>query len=66
MEKKNKAHLCQCTNCMNILIDQNSQIGAKEYELTGEELEMQYLNDADNSYFWGCPICLTDKYLIDL
>lgn len=54
---------------MNILIDQNSQIGAKEYELTGEELEMQYLNDSsetDISYFWGCPICLTDEYLTDL
>ena len=64
-----KAHLCQCNNCMNILIDQNSKINAKEYELTGEELEMQYLNDSsetDISYFWGCPICMTDEYLIDL
>ena len=62
-----KAHLCKCNNCDSILIDQNSQVGAKELELTGNELEMQYTKDKETGdYFWACPLCETDGYLIDL
>lgn len=61
------ANLCKCNNCNSILIDQNSQIGAKEYELKGEEIEMQYCTDEQGENgFWACPICETDEYLIDL
>ena len=35
------ANLCKCNMCDSILIDQNPQIGAKEYKLKGTELEMQ-------------------------
>ena len=62
-----KANLCKCNNCGTILIDQNPQIGAKEYELTGNEEEMQYMKDEETGeYFWACPICETDDYLTDL
>lgn len=69
-----KANLCKCNNCDNILIDQNPQVDAKEYELTGNELEMQFFGggvdpmpeDMDSGLFWGCPVCLTDGYLMDL
>lgn len=61
-----KANLCKCNNCDSILIDQNSQIGANEYDLSGEEIEMQYMQDEDGEYFWACPLCETDDYLIDL
>ncbi len=62
-----KAHLCKCNNCDLILIDQNSQVGAKEYELTGKETEMQYVEDKESGLgYWVCPICETDDYLIDL
>ena len=68
------ANLCKCNNCESVLIDQNPQIGAKEYKLNGNELEMQYFgesgvkdkNGKNNENYWGCPICLTDDYLIDL
>jgi hypothetical protein len=43
------ANLCKCNNCDSILIDQNSQIGAKEYQLTGKEIEMQYI---ENQSIW--------------
>jgi hypothetical protein len=57
------ANLCKCNNCESVLIDQNSQIGAKEYPLTGKEIEMQYL---ENEGAWICPICETDDFLTDL
>ena len=66
------ANLCKCNNCNSVLIDQNPQIGANEYELTGKELDMQYIKGSDlqpnfdNETYWGCPICLTDDYLVDL
>jgi hypothetical protein len=59
----NKAHLCKCNNCENILIDQNSQVDATEHELKGNEIEMQY-NEKEG--IWVCPICETDGYLTDL
>jgi hypothetical protein len=60
-----KANLCKCNNCDSILLDQNPQIGAKEYELKGTEIAMQYETD-ENGGFWTCPICETDAYLNDL
>lgn len=60
------ANLCRCNKCGNTLIDQNPQVGAKEYELTGSENEMQYTMAENGEYFWACPVCETDEYLIDL
>lgn len=59
------AYLCKCNNCDNILVDENPQIKAKEHELSGEELQMIYVQDGD-TWYWVCPICLTDSYLIDM
>ena len=65
------ANLCKCNMCDNILIDQNPQIGAKEYELKGNELEMQWFGggikdkNGEEGNYWGCPVCLTDDYLTD-
>ena len=61
-----KAHLCKCNKCDAVLIDQNSQIGAVEHELKGNEQEMQYLKDNGGDMFWACPNCETDEYLSDL
>lgn len=58
------ANLCQCNKCNIILIDQNPQTGAKEYALTGQEQEMQYISDSSGGYF-VCPVCLTDDNLQD-
>ncbi len=69
-----KANLCKCNKCDAVLIDQNPQIGAAEYDLeeggyatgVGEVDEMQYLKDNGGDMFWACPNCETDEYLIDL
>jgi len=66
---KGTAKLCKCNNCDSILIDENPQVDAKEHELTGIEKNMEYVKDEeaqDCDYFWACPECLTDGYLVDL
>jgi rubrerythrin len=66
------ANLCKCNKCGSILINQNPQIGAIEYELTGNELEMQWtgglieFKETDNENIWVCPICMTNDYLVNL
>ena len=66
------ANLCKCNNCDNVLIDQNPQINSFEYELKGDELEMQFFGGGvkdrhgKEENYWGCPICLTDEFLIDI
>lgn len=59
------ANLCKCLKCDVVLIDLNPQIGAKEHELTGKEIEMQAIEDKNGVYF-VCPICETDGNLVDL
>lgn len=62
-------NLCKCNNCNTILLDQNPQIGAKLHSVNLNKVEvMQYIKDEDSqdqSYFWGCPICMNDDYLTD-
>jgi len=58
-------YLCECTNCGSVLIDKNPQTDAKRIKLTGNELEMELLPER-KSFFYGCPKCKTDEYLIDL
>ena len=59
------AKLCKCLKCDITLIDQNPQVGAKEYPITGKEIEMQYVHDNYGGY-WVCPVCNSDGNLIDL
>jgi hypothetical protein len=63
------ANLCKCNKCDVVLIDQNPQINAKEHELIGIEVEMQWtggLIENDDDAKWVCPNCMTDDYLIDI
>lgn len=72
VEDENGAELCYCNNCGCYLIDNNPQSGAKKYDTTivAGELE-QFVEPTDEGaaddeeYFWGCPNCETDKFLID-
>ena len=67
LNKPVKANLCKCLYCDTVLIDKSPQAGAKEYTLTGNEIEMQYTKDKESGeYFWACPICGTDSYLVGL
>ncbi|HEY8365053.1 MAG TPA: hypothetical protein VIK84_05725 [Haloplasmataceae bacterium] len=64
---KNKYYLCKCLNCESIIIDQNPQVNATLHNLTGNELEMEKIKgEEEGEYFWGCPKCKTDAYLIDI
>lgn len=58
-----KANLCKCLNCGSILIDQNPQINAPEFELNGAEKEMQWIDKEGG--FWACPVCDDDGFLVD-
>jgi hypothetical protein len=62
-------NLCKCNKCGSILIDQNPQIHAPEYQLTGNEIDMQYTGGLtefkDQDPAWVCPNCMTDDYLTD-
>jgi len=58
-------HLCRCNKCNNVLIDHNPQINAMVHKLKGDELEMEQFDD-NGDYFFGCPICETDEFLIDI
>ena len=74
-----KANLCKCNNCELVLIDQNAQIGAKEFEVFSapdahrmdsfgnEVADMSYIPDRinPNEHFWACPVCDSDEYLVD-
>jgi uncharacterized C2H2 Zn-finger protein len=57
--------LCKCLNCDTVLFDQNPQSGATLHIINGKEQEMKQVN-IDGEFFWACPICETDSYLIDL
>lgn len=50
---------------MNILIDENPKDDAIKQELTGAELPMEQFKE-ETEFFWGCPKCKTDEYLMDL
>ena len=61
----NGVNLCVCNNCNSILIDNNPQIGASFYEKVDGAKDMKELED-ENGFFWVCPVCLVDDFLIDL
>jgi hypothetical protein len=63
-----KVQLCKCNNCNNIYIDQNSQVNQPEFEIEQNKYsDLQYLKEKNSKYYyWGCPVCETDGYLIDI
>jgi hypothetical protein len=64
-----KANLCKCNNCDSILIDENPQIDAIEYDLSKlpkiKPLIMDYLEIEGEGIYPVCPKCKTDDYLSD-
>lgn len=62
------ANLCKCNKCGTILIDENPQIEADEFELRGDEEYMIWDKDVEDNddVHWVCPNCYTDGYLMDL
>lgn len=68
-----EANLCKCNNCDLLLVDKNPQVVAKVYDIF-EDSDRQWVNSenievAEMDYFndsWGCPICESDNFLIDI
>lgn len=58
-----KTQLCGCTNCMRVMIDENPN---KQKELEFNNPFSMELFEDEEGYFWGCPHCQTDGYLIDI
>jgi hypothetical protein len=58
-----KDNLCKCNMCDNTLIDNNPQINAPEFNLIGNEINMQW---SVTEEMWVCPVCKTDAYLTDI
>jgi hypothetical protein len=72
-----KDYLCKCNNCDLVLVDENPQADAKKNSILknsekqlidekGREVAyMEKIQDDDGTYFWACPVCLTDDCLTD-
>ncbi len=62
-------NLCKCSNCDNIIFDENPQVEAPEYSNEDIKalapLHMEKNTDDPENSFWMCPICLTDDFLTD-
>ena len=60
-------NICKCNKCDTLLYDENAQIGGKLYDESKFNLEQMIKIDDrnDNSYYWACPHCETDSYLVD-
>lgn len=67
-----KEYVCKCNKCGSLLIDENPRHDTEKKAIVGSELSMVYLVDETESvnnetnYFWACPICLTDEYIMDI
>ena len=67
---KELACLCECNNCGTIMIDENPQVGAKQYMVDVTKVpDMNYktniVEHEEHEHYWVCPICDTDEYLKD-
>ena len=55
--------LAECYNCSGIMIDKHPH--SEQPFFTTKVTEELELIDEDGDMFWGCPVCKTDKYLMD-
>lgn len=65
-------YVCRCYQCMALLIDENPTDNAKKVELEEGEKYLRMIRQADKNdngeilqWFWACPNCLSDEFLID-
>lgn len=68
MTKRGNAYLCKCNNCGTIFFDKKPNFDVSSKKKTPpnvKHLELLY-DQQNNEYFWGCPHCKTDAYLIDI
>lgn len=61
-----KDYLCRCNHCNIIMIDMNPQTNAVLLDIPEDVEQMEYIEDEDGIFFYGCPSCLDDADLMDL
>jgi len=73
IEDEDGSELCYCIYCSCYYIDNNPQFDAKKYNTDIARGELKLFSEPtdedspdDEDYFWGCPECETDEYLIDV
>lgn len=73
IEDEDGSELCYCNGCGCYLIDNNPQVDAKKYDTDIASGELEQLEEPagedspdDTEYYWGCPNCNTDEYLMDV
>lgn len=60
-------YLCKCTNCDNIMYDENPDPDNFPVDISGyDEINPMELCNEDGDSFWGCGNCQTDEFLVDI
>lgn len=63
-----KHYLCKCNMCDTIMFDENPGKNSVLIDITAIEKPINHMiqfHDG-NEFYWGCPNCSTDRYLMDL
>ena len=63
-----KQYLCKCNLCDSIMFDENPGENSVLIDITTIEKPInRMIQFHDGSeFYWGCPNCSTDSYLMDL
>lgn len=63
-----KQYLCKCNMCDAIMFDENPNVNSIPIAVTTIEKPINHMIQLrdDSGFYWACPNCLTDSYLMDL
>ena len=64
----NKHYLCRCNMCDSLLLDKNPSGNSILIDVTTIDKPINYMMQFHDGgeFYWGCPNCATDSYLVDL
>lgn len=64
----NNHYLCRCNMCEAIMFDENPNIHSGPTDITKIEKPINHMIQFHDGgeFYWGCPNCSTDSYLMDL
>ncbi len=64
----NKHYLCECNMCDAIMFDKNPNVHSDPTDITKIEKPINHMIQFHDGgkFYWGCPNCSTDSYLMDL
>lgn len=63
-----KDYLCKCNMCDSILFDENPNVNSIPIDVSTIEKPINHMVQLldDSEFYWACPNCSTDSYLMDL